>query len=103
MRLWGAARPFDPTVFEDEYRAVLHALAGLGRALEVTTRLRFRPAIVRWWYEEGGQAVSFGSEAHQPDQVAHHFADAAAMVTAQGFRSTSDPNGFWLRPSPLSR
>jgi histidinol-phosphatase (PHP family) len=99
VRLWGADTPFDPSVFEEGYRAVLGALAASGRALEVNTRLRFRPEIVRWWYEAGGTAVSFGSDAHQPDRVAHDFADAAAMVTANGFGAGRDPNGFWLRSS----
>ena len=103
VRLWDADRPFDPTDLENDYRAVLRTLAESGRVLEVNTRLRFRPEIVRWWYEEGGQAVSFGSDAHQPDRVAHQFADAAAMVAAQGFHVARDPNGFWLRSSPLSR
>jgi histidinol-phosphatase (PHP family) len=97
VRLWGAEKPFDPAEFEDEYRAVLRALAGSGRALEVNTRLQFRPELVRWWYEEGGEAVSFGSDAHRPDRVAHEFADAADMVTAQGFCAGGDPHGFWLR------
>jgi histidinol-phosphatase (PHP family) len=100
VRSWAGERPFDPSDFEDEYRAVLGALAASGRALEVNTRLGFRPEIVRWWYEAGGEAVAFGSDAHRPDRVAHEFADAAAMVTAEGFRSGSDPNGLWLRSRP---
>jgi histidinol-phosphatase (PHP family) len=100
VRLWGADRPFDPAAFEDEYRAVLGALATSGRALEVNTRLRFRPEIVRWWYEAGGRAVSFGSDAHQPDRVANHFAEATAMVEAQGFHPAPDPTAFWLRSPP---
>jgi len=103
VRLWGAGMPFDPWDFQDEYRAVLRALAGSGRALEVNTRLRFRPEIVRWWYEEGGGAVSFGSDAHQPDQVAHGFAAAAAMVEAHGFHRGHGPNDFWFRSASTSR
>jgi histidinol-phosphatase (PHP family) len=99
-RSWAGEAPFDPATFEDEYRALLGALAASGRALEVNTRLGFRPEIVRWWYQAGGEAVSFGSDAHQPDKVAHGFADAAAMVTAQGFHPAPDPHAFWLRSHP---
>ena len=52
VRGWPAATgPFDPVEFEDEYRAVLRALAGSGRVLEVNTRLpmprRDRRMVVR--------------------------------------------------------
>ena len=57
------AGPFDATGFEDEYRAVLAALARSGRALEVNTRVPLPAVIVRWWYEAGGEALVFGSDA----------------------------------------
>ena len=88
---------FDPTVFEEEYRALLRALARSGRALEVNTRIPLDARIVRWWHEEGGDAVSFGSDAHLPDAVATGFAAAAAMVEAQGFRPGAAPHDFWAR------
>jgi histidinol-phosphatase (PHP family) len=91
------ASPFDPVEFEDEYRAVLRALARSGRALEVNTVVPLRAEIVRWWYEEGGGAVSFGSDAHAPDVVARRFGDAAAMVEAQGFVPGDGPHDFWRR------
>jgi histidinol-phosphatase (PHP family) len=89
--------PFDPTPFEEEYRAVLRALARSGRALEVNTRLPMDARIVRWWHESGGDAVSFGSDAHLPSAVATGFAEAAAMVEAQGFRPGPTPLDFWTR------
>jgi histidinol-phosphatase (PHP family) len=92
-----AAGLFDPADFEDEYREVLRALAGSGRALEVNTRLPMPPEVVGWWYELGGEAVSFGSDAHEPTKVAHGFADAAAMVEARGFHPGKDPLDFWRR------
>jgi histidinol-phosphatase (PHP family) len=97
VRGWPAAGVFDPADFEDEYRAVLRALARSGRALEVNTRLPMPPEIVGWWYEVGGAAVSFGSDAHQPSLVAHGFEDAAAMVEAHGFHQGRDPYDFWRR------
>ena len=89
--------PFDPTRFEEEYRAVLRTLAQTGRALEVNTRIPLDARIVRWWHEVGGDAVSFGSDAHEPSAVAIGFAEAAAMVEAQGFRPGRTPLDFWTR------
>jgi histidinol-phosphatase (PHP family) len=97
-RRWpAAAGSFDAAAFEEEYRAVLGALARSGRALEVNTVVPARPEIVRWWREAGGQAVSFGSDAHTPSLVAHEFARAAAMVEANGFRPGRLPHDLWRR------
>src|SRR6266542_4148664 len=54
-------------------------------AMEVNKVVPLRPEIVRWWHEAGGEAVSFGSDAHAPAAVARDFAASAAMVEAQGF------------------
>jgi histidinol-phosphatase (PHP family) len=98
IRYWpeGAAR-FDPHDFEDEFRHALRTLAVAGRTLEVNTRRRPMPEIVRWWREEGGATVSFGSDAHSPDGLAHGFAEAAAMVEAHGFRAGRHPHDMWHR------
>lgn len=98
VRAWpSTAGPFDPTRFEEEFRAVLTELAASGRALEINTRLPLHPEIVRWWYEVGGDAVCFGSDAHEPAAVAHGFADAAAVATGCGFQPADDPHAFWTR------
>jgi histidinol-phosphatase (PHP family) len=98
IRYWPEeAGPYDPCAFEEEYRAVLSALARTGRALEVNMRLPLHPLIVRWWHEAGGEAVSFGSDAHNPALVARGFAEAAAMVEAAGFRPGRAPHDFWTR------
>jgi histidinol-phosphatase (PHP family) len=96
-RLPTHGEPFDATRFEDEYRAVLRALARSGRALEVNTRIPLDARIVRWWHEVGGDAVSFGSDAHEPAAVANGFSEAAAMVEAQGFWPGRTPLDFWTR------
>jgi histidinol-phosphatase (PHP family) len=98
VRDWPAeAGPFEAEVFEDEYRAVLGALARSGRALEVNTVVPLPAAIVRWWYEAGGEAVTFGSDAHEPSAVANGFAAAAAMAEAAGFRPGRYPHDHWRR------
>lgn len=92
-----AGRRHDPRRYEGEYRDALRALARSGRVLEINTRLPLDPLLVRWWYEVGGGAVSFGSDAHTPETVGHGFADAVAMAAAAGFRPQADVLDFWRR------
>ncbi|MFD0404124.1 histidinol-phosphatase HisJ family protein [Kitasatospora sp. NPDC127116] len=99
MRAWPkTAKPFDSADYQEEYRAVLRALASSGRALEVNTGGPW-PAdnVLRWWREEGGEAVSFGSDSHEPSTVGQNFALAAAMVESVGFRPGKHPIDFWRR------
>lgn len=91
------AGPFDPARFEEEYRTVLAALARSGRVLEVNARVPLPPVIVRWWYEAGGEAVAFGSDAHRPSAVARRFADLAVVAEAAGFHPGRYPHDFWRR------
>jgi histidinol-phosphatase (PHP family) len=88
---------FDPIAYEGEFRAALRALAGTGRALELNTSGPMNAEIVLWWHDEGGAALSFGSDAHQPTSLARRFAEAVAMAEAAGFRPGRDPYDFWLR------
>lgn len=83
--------------FEDEYRAVLAVLAATDKALEVNTNTRFDPQLLRWWRAEGGQAITFGSDAHRPEQVARGFADASALAAAAGFLPCGGPADLWMR------
>ena len=95
-RAWPAGeRPYRAVDFETEYRAVLHALAGTGRALEVNTRLGVDPLIVNWWKQEGGTAVSFGSDVHDPHFLAQGFADAVEVVATNGYRHGPHLGGLW--------
>ena len=99
VRSWPAetAGAFDPAVFEDEFRHALRVTAQSGRALEVNTRLPLHATVLTWWHEEGGDAISFGSDAHLPDLVGHGFREAAYMAEAHGFRPGKDPYDFWGR------
>ena len=96
VRSWPGG-PFDPAGFEPEFRAALRATAQSGRALELNTRLPLHATILRWWHEEGGGAVTFGSDAHLPELVAHGFEAAAGLAEAHGFRPGPDPYGIWVR------
>jgi histidinol-phosphatase (PHP family) len=99
-RYWPAGRvgEFAETDFEGEYRAVFRALASSGRALEINTRSPLvSEKLMHWWWEEGGDAVSFGSDAHQPLRVGEDFDVAVDIAQAAGFRPGRDLNDFWRR------
>src|SRR5512133_3274958 len=86
-----------PTRSKMRFRHALRVLADSGRALEVNTKAPVHPGIVAWWREEGGEAITFGSDAHDPTVLALGFGDAAAMVEAHGFRPGRHPYDFWRR------
>lgn len=98
VRYWPeeAEGPFDPRTLEEEFRAAMRAIAASGRALEINTR-RLRPWIPQWWAEEGGRAVSFGSDSHTPLSLAANFPEATSMLEALGFRPGRDPRELWRR------
>jgi histidinol-phosphatase (PHP family) len=98
VRHWPSqAGRFDAAAYEAEYRAALGALARSGRALELNTVVPLPAVIVRWWYEAGGEELTFGSDAHRPGAVAREFASAAGMAQAAGFRPGRHPHDVWLR------
>jgi histidinol-phosphatase (PHP family) len=98
LRYWPeSAGPFNVDAFETEFRHALHVLARSGRALEVNTRGQLHPELVQWWREEGGQTITFGSDAHDPSSIARGFTEATAMVDDAGFRPGRHPDDFWKR------
>ena len=91
-----SAGPYEEKAFEDEYRALLRALAASGRALELNTKSPLAQVeLLRWWREAGGTTLSFGSDAHQPWRVGDRFRDAVAIADAAGFAPGRDPFDFW--------
>ena len=99
LRHWpaGAGR-FEVTAFEEEFRHALRTLAGTGRVLEVNTSGPMLPELVRWWREEGGRVVTFGSDAHAPADLGHDLEEAVAMVESFGFRPGQHPYDRWTLP-----
>ena len=93
--------PYREQDYEPEIRAILKAAARTGRVLEVNTTRGFTLCpdltVVRWWREVGGQAVQYGSDAHQPDKVAEGFRVATQMVESAGFKPARDPVSLWRR------
>jgi histidinol-phosphatase (PHP family) len=105
-RYWPEALPpYREEDYEAELRAILIAAARRGCVLEANTtrgdggESKFCPGlrVLRWWHEVGGEAVSFGSDAHQPDKVAGGFELATQIVEAAGFKPSSDPTALWRR------
>lgn len=99
-RYWPTDRAgaYSEADFEEEYRAVFRELASSGRALEINTRSPLASVeLMRWWWQEGGDAVSFGSDAHQPARVGDKFDVAVDVVEAAGFRPGRDRLDFWRR------
>ena len=96
--------PYREEAFEEEYREVLVAAAAAEIALEINTEphsSRYGPCpgprVVRWWSEAGGRSLSFGSDAHRPDDVAFGSELAASIAQAEGFREARHGLGFWRR------
>jgi histidinol-phosphatase (PHP family) len=96
---------FVETDFEEEYWAVLRALASRESVLEINTTRGSEPVrglcpglpVLRWWHEVGGGAISFGSDSHEPARIASGFRLAAEVAEAAGFKPSDDPAGFWRR------
>jgi histidinol-phosphatase (PHP family) len=100
LRSWPReAAPFDPHDFEDDLRDALRALAVGERALEINTRLPLHPTVLRWWREEGGRAVTFGSDAHMAHLVGHGFEQAGRVARTHGFTPSSRPEAPWTAPA----
>ncbi len=96
-RHWPAhAGPYREQDFEQEYRGVLRVLASAGRVLEINSYSPLLSAsVLRWWRQEGGEAVSFGSDAHVPWRVGDKFQQAVHVAEAAGFGRGKDMFDFW--------
>jgi histidinol-phosphatase (PHP family) len=88
------AGPFDPSRFEEPIRVAMRAIADSGRALEMNTR-RLQLWMPLWWRQEGGRAVTFGSDSHIPGTVGDGLPEAAALLEHVGFRPQRRPEDFW--------
>ena len=90
--------PYREQDYEPEYRAVLNALAASGRVLEINTQSPLASVeLLGWWRDQGGRAVSFGSDAHVPWRVGEHFELAMDVVEAAGFGPGRTAFDYWTR------
>ena len=77
---------------------MFRALAGTGRALEMNTSSPLASADqVRWFREEGGEAVSFGSDAHQPERVGEGSTSPWTSSRPPASAPGRDRFDFWRR------
>jgi histidinol-phosphatase (PHP family) len=103
-RYWPTDPEYDDASYEGQIRQILREAAARGTVLELNTTRGGDPAralcpgpvVLGWWREEGGRAISFGSDAHRPEVIAAGFQQAQAVAAAAGFEPRGDPNGFWL-------
>jgi histidinol-phosphatase (PHP family) len=56
-----------------------------------------RSSLLTCWREEGGQAVSFGSDAHDRFTIGHQFTAAVDFAQAAGFGPARSGRGLWER------
>lgn len=98
VRSWPVAAegPFDPARFEEGFRGALRSLAQGGITLELNTR-RLEAWVPRWWAEEGGRSVTFGSDAHEPAFLASGFSRAVSLAGSNGFHPGERLEDPWLR------
>ena len=91
-------RPRDYSLWQDQIDAILRALAEKGLALEINTSGMRNPAIgithpdlplVRRFRELGGELITVGADAHTPEDVGAHIAEAYAIAGQAGFRYTA--------------
>lgn len=98
LRAWPhEQRPLTLGSFEGDFREVLGTAAQHGLALELNTVVPMNASILDWRRDEGGEAVTFGSDAHEPSRVAHAFAGAATLAEQAGFRVSRNPLEPWRR------
>lgn len=80
--------------YAEEIDAILYKLIDMEKGLEVNTAgLKYglgfcnpHPDVLVRYRELGGEFVTIGSDAHQPEQVGFEFAQAAEMLKTCGFR-----------------
>lgn len=96
VRSWPVATvgPFDPRRFEEGFGGAMRGIAEGDRALELNTR-RLGAWVPRWWAEEGGRKITFGSHAHEPRFLADLFPEAALIAESCGFRPVAKPEDPW--------
>jgi histidinol-phosphatase (PHP family) len=102
-RYWPSEAQYNEPSYEQDFRRILRTAAARQTVLEVNTTRGGDPArylcpgpiVLGWWREEGGRAISFGSDAHSPEAIAAGFELAQAVADRAGFKPARDPTEFW--------
>ncbi len=83
---------YEPTRYEEVIRPVLQNCIARGIALELNTwsvrrstgRIMPAPEILHWYREMGGERVTLGSDAHEPERITEDFDTALAALREVG-------------------
>jgi histidinol-phosphatase (PHP family) len=101
---------YDPGRYETEIRRALRHCVERGIVIEInTSTLRWsvgetsptRP-ILDWYKEEGGEAVTLGSDAHQPKHVGSGMQEALSQLEAIGISRLASFSARSREDRPLS-
>jgi histidinol-phosphatase (PHP family) len=101
---------FNPDRFEGQIRAILQTLASKKLALEVNTLTLQRSIqetspsrkILQWFYEEGGQWITLGSDAHKPENVGVGIEKGITIIQSIGFKDLASFKRRRPKLSPLN-
>lgn len=85
---------FDTCAFESVIREVWQACIDHNVTPEINTKglrsaakeVHPAPVAMQWYAEMGGKALTFGSDAHHPDQIALDFDVASGIATSVGIK-----------------
>ena len=80
--------------YADIFDPIIETLIANGKGIEINTGgykaglgvPNPTPDVIRRYRELGGEKITFGADAHKPEHIAFHFADAAAIAQEAGFR-----------------
>jgi histidinol-phosphatase (PHP family) len=83
----------DYAPYEETIRRILRTLVERGKGLEINTSIQRRGMgdpnstlqVLRWYRKVGGEALTFGSDAHTADSIGSCFDVAREMARAAGF------------------
>ena len=84
---------YDYARYADVIDEIFLTLIRGGKGLDVNAKPLYsgkdepnpHPAALRRFYELGGRIITFGSDAHRPEDIASHFADTARIALDAGF------------------
>jgi histidinol-phosphatase (PHP family) len=101
---------FDPRKYEGQIRSILQILVSRDLALEVNTGTLRRSIhetspskqILQWFLEEGGQWITLGSDAHEPETVGAGIEKALSIIQSLGFKNLASFKRRKPKHSPLS-
>jgi histidinol-phosphatase (PHP family) len=100
---------FEPKRYEGQIRSILQVLVSRDLALEVNTGTLRRSIhetspskqILQWFLEEGGQWITLGSDAHEPEIVGADIEKALSIIQSLGFKSLASFKRRKPKHSPL--